>query len=127
MKKTLFLFLFLPAFVFGTETNDFKFYKEFSVTKTGIYNFEIDNDIESKSEKFLADIRIFDNNDKEIKYKIIKEKDEYKGEDRVVDLDFKKIKQNTFLIDLKNDKKDEYLNHIILINQTKNFRRLVDV
>ncbi len=127
MKKIFFILLFLPFFVFAFDKNNFQFYKKFEIEKPGIYYFDFDEDIESKVKNVFSDLGIFSDSGKEIKFKIKKEKDFYKTEVLKTDLNFQKIGKNIFLVDLKNPKKEEYLNNIFLNSQNKSFRRKINV
>jgi len=130
MKKLILslLVLIIPGIIFAfAKKNNFEFYKELGVLNSGFYYVDVDRDIESQSKKFLSDIRIFDKDEKEIKYKIIKEKDVYTSEEEKVDLEFSWLNKNDILINLGNNRKEEYLNKIFVKTNSRDFRKVVSV
>jgi hypothetical protein len=130
IKKIILTVLFLPVISFAfSEKTDFKFFSEIKDLELNKLNYiYINNNIESKSEKFLSDIRIFNKDGKEVGFILKKEKDRYKTSEKKIKLDIVRKSGNVYIIDLKKDlKEDDYLNNIFIETDSVDFRRLVDI
>ncbi len=129
MKKIiLILAVFLPLISFAlSEKKDFEYFKKIEkISNAGVYQIDIDSEVESKSKKFLSDLRIF-SDEGEVKYITKKEKDEYIKEKKDVNLNIIYKKGKEVLVDLGNNKKEEYINEIFFDTDSKDFRKVINV